>query len=62
VKYTKHNLKAHSAVAALDTHHRLTIYAGSVGQLALGQAAQLAPCLYVSTDVAQHAADGNRGS
>jgi len=61
VKDSKHDLKAHCTVAALDAHQRLTIDAGPVGQLVLGQAAQLAPRLHMATNVAQRAPDGKRG-
>jgi hypothetical protein len=61
VKDTQHDLEAHSAVAPLDAHQRLTIDAGSVGQLVLGQAAQLAPRLHMAADVAQRAPDRKRG-
>ena len=57
----KYDLEAHSAVAALDAHQRLAVDAGSVGQLILGEAAQLAPRLHMAADVAQRAADGKRG-
>jgi hypothetical protein len=61
VKNSQYDLEAHTAVAALDAHQRLTIDAGSVGQLVLGQAAQLAPRLHVAADVAQRAPHGQRG-
>jgi hypothetical protein len=60
VKDTQYDLKAHSAVAALDAHQRLTVDAGSVGQLVLGQTAQLAPRLHMAADVAQRAPDRKR--
>src|SRR4051794_24650927 len=55
VQDAKDDPEAHSAVAALHTHQRLAIDACPVGQLILGQAAELAPRLHVTTDVAQRA-------
>jgi hypothetical protein len=60
MKDAKDDLKAHSAVAAFDSHQRLAIDAGAVGQLVLRQAAELAPRLHMAADVAQHAPDRNR--
>jgi hypothetical protein len=60
VQNAKYDLKAHAAVAVLHTHQRLAIDACAVGQLVLGQAAQLSPRLHVAADVAQGAPDRER--
>jgi hypothetical protein len=57
VQNAKYVLKAHAALAVLHAHQRLAIDACAVGQLVLGQAAQLAPRLHVAADVAQGAPD-----
>ena len=57
---TEQDLETDPAVAALQAGNCLTGYPGAVAELSLRQTPQLAPCLYIDTQITQRPPHGQR--
>lgn len=61
MKDPQENLQAHRTVAFLQSNHSVSSHSGSVCELCLREAAELAPRLDVTSQVALGSADRERG-